>query len=73
LLKRELKTSGQKKRERGPSFKLGGVSVNAKTLIAAEKEMEPLDEILPSDTHERTKWVLEARYLKLTLFLGSRS
>jgi hypothetical protein len=66
LLKRELKTSGQKKRERGPSFKLGGVSVNAKTLIAAEKEMEPLDEILPSDVHERIKWVLDARYLILT-------
>ncbi|XP_059478871.1 chromodomain-helicase-DNA-binding protein 1 isoform X2 [Neocloeon triangulifer] len=52
---------GQKKRERGPSFKLGGVSVNAKTLIATEKELEPLDEMLPSDTSERNRWVLEAR------------
>ena len=40
--------------------------MNAKTLIAAEKEMEPLDEILPSDVHERIKWVLDARYLILT-------
>ncbi|XP_065334044.1 chromodomain-helicase-DNA-binding protein 1 isoform X2 [Cloeon dipterum] len=51
----------QKKRERGPSFKLGGVSVNAKTLIATEKELEPLDEMVPSDSSERSRWVLDAR------------
>jgi chromodomain-helicase-DNA-binding protein 1 len=57
--------TGQKKRERGPSFKLGGVSVNAKTLIATEKELEPLDEILPSDNAERGRWVLDARLVCL--------
>lgn len=56
-------TSGGKgkKRLRGPSFKLGGVSVNAKTMMACEEELAPLDEVLPSDAHERSRWVLEAR------------
>lgn len=50
-----------KKRARGPSFKLGGVSVNAKTMMACEQELLPLDEIMPSVTEERYKWVLEPR------------
>lgn len=50
-----------KKRMRGPSFKLGGVSVNAKTMMACEEELQPLDEVLPSNPEERTKWTLEAR------------
>lgn len=52
---------GGKKRMRGPSFKLGGVSVNAKTMMACEEELEPLDEVLPQDPEERSKWLLEAR------------
>ena len=51
----------QKRRGRGPSFKLGGVSVNAKSLLAAEKELEVLDEALPSDPTERQKWVIDVR------------
>lgn len=50
-----------KKRMRGPSFKLGGVSVNAKTMMACEEELQPLDEVLPSNPEERSKWTLEAR------------
>ena len=56
-----LSGPAQKKRVRGPSFKLGGVSVNAKSLMAAEKELEVLDEALPSDAAERLKWVLQSR------------
>lgn len=50
-----------KKRGRGPSLKLGGVSVNAKSLLACEKELEPLDLELPANPEERNKWILELR------------
>ncbi|KAK9723155.1 protein of unknown function (DUF4208) [Popillia japonica] len=55
--------SGNKsrKRIRGPSFKLGGVSVNAKTMMACEEELEPLDEVLPANPEERNKWSLDCR------------
>lgn len=39
----------------------GGVSVNAKTMMACEEELEPLDEVLPQDHDERMKWTLDAR------------
>ncbi|CAG2066300.1 unnamed protein product, partial [Timema podura] len=51
---------GKRGRARGVSFKLGGVPVNAKSVIACEKELEPLEEVLPPDPAERSKWVLEA-------------
>jgi chromodomain-helicase-DNA-binding protein 1 len=54
-------SSRGRKRMRGPSFKLGGVSVNAKTMMACEEELQPLDEVLPSNPEERSKWVLDAR------------
>lgn len=50
-----------RKRGRGPSFKLGGVSVNAKTMMACEEELAPLDEVLPASTDERRKWSLDAK------------
>ncbi|KAK9497686.1 hypothetical protein O3M35_004364 [Rhynocoris fuscipes] len=50
-----------RKRGRGPSLKLGGVSVNAKSLMACEKELEALDSELPSNTQERKNWILEGR------------
>lgn len=50
-----------RRRGRGPSFKLGGVAVNAKSLFAAEKELEALDSVLPNDDTERSKWVLDLR------------
>ncbi|XP_065165028.1 chromodomain-helicase-DNA-binding protein 1 isoform X1 [Atheta coriaria] len=48
-----------KRRNRGPSFKLGGVSVNAKTMMQCEEELAPLDEILPSIPAERRSWKLD--------------
>lgn len=50
-----------RKRIRGPSFKLGGVSVNAKTMMACGEELEPLDEALPTNPEERNRWMLESR------------
>lgn len=50
-----------RKRGRGPSFKLGGVSVNAKTMMACEEELAPLDEVIPSNVEERRKWTLDAK------------
>ncbi|KAL1493434.1 hypothetical protein ABEB36_011490 [Hypothenemus hampei] len=50
-----------KKRLRGPSFKLGGVSVNAKTMMQCEEELAPLDELLPSNEEERNRWLLDIR------------
>ena len=52
----------KKHRLRGPSFKIGRVSLNAKTLLATLKELEPLDEALPSDVGERKRWILDFRY-----------
>ncbi|KAG8189231.1 hypothetical protein JTE90_013761 [Oedothorax gibbosus] len=58
---KEEEESGPKKRgrEKGPSFKIGGVTVNAKTMHSNEIELEPLDILLPSDAEERKKWVLK--------------
>lgn len=56
-----LSGPGHKKRGRGPSLKLGGVSVNAKSLMACETELEPLDLELPSNLEERMKWTLSVR------------
>lgn len=50
-----------RKRVRGPSFKLGGVSVNAKTMMACEQELAPLDDLLPTNSEERLKWVMDCR------------
>ncbi|CAG9759544.1 unnamed protein product [Ceutorhynchus assimilis] len=50
-----------KKKARGPSFKLGGVSVNAKTMMQCIEELAPLDEILPENESERSKWSLDIK------------
>lgn len=50
-----------KKRLRGPSFKLGGVSVNAKTMMACEEELRPLDEVMPADVEDRNRWTFEGK------------
>ncbi|XP_022915044.1 chromodomain-helicase-DNA-binding protein 1 [Onthophagus taurus] len=59
--KENNETAEGKKRVRGPSFKLGGVSVNAKTMMACEEELQPLDEVLPNSTEDKFKWVFETR------------
>ncbi|CAG9816539.1 unnamed protein product [Phaedon cochleariae] len=50
-----------RKRLRGPSFKLGGVSVNAKTMLACEEELEPLDEVIPSNPEDRKRWNFDCK------------
>lgn len=45
----------------GFSVKFGGVSFNAKTLLACEEELAPLDEILPNTADERLHWTLDIK------------
>lgn len=56
----EGKTPGRK-RGRGPTFKMGGVMVNAKSVTAAVKELEPLEQVLPSDLEQRANWHLDIK------------
>lgn len=42
----------------GFSVKFGGVSFNAKTLMACVDELQPLDDIIPNSPDERMKWAL---------------
>ncbi|XP_059619215.1 chromodomain-helicase-DNA-binding protein 1 isoform X2 [Phlebotomus argentipes] len=55
--------NGVKKRgaRAGFSVKFGGVSFNARTLMACEEELQPLDEVIPGSAEERLKWVLEIK------------
>ncbi|KAG1660273.1 Chromodomain-helicase-DNA-binding protein 1 [Nymphon striatum] len=53
--------SNVKKRDRGPSFKLSGVNVNAKSVLSCEHELEPLDICLPVDSKERQMWTLKVK------------
>ncbi|XP_029664052.1 chromodomain-helicase-DNA-binding protein 1 isoform X2 [Formica exsecta] len=50
-----------RKRGRGPTFKIGGVMVNAKSFSAAVKELEPLEQALPSDPEQRANWHLDIK------------
>lgn len=45
----------------GFSIKFGGVSFNAKTLMACEEELAPLDEVIPNDPIERSKWLFDIK------------
>jgi chromodomain-helicase-DNA-binding protein 1 len=45
----------------GFSVKFGGVSFNAKTLMACEEELAPLDEVMPNTPEERLEWTLEIK------------
>lgn len=56
-----VKEGKGRKRGKGPTFKVGGVMVNAKSLSAAMKELEPLDQALPSDPEHRANWHLDAK------------
>ncbi|KAH8412421.1 hypothetical protein KR009_001844, partial [Drosophila setifemur] len=51
-------TPGAKQRRARATFsvKLGGVSFNAKKLLACEQELQPLTEIMPSAAEERQHW-----------------
>jgi len=59
---------GVKKRNRGPSIKLGGVAVNAKSVIACSEELDVLDDIIPTDEEERSKWILDLKRVKSANF-----
>ncbi|XP_031835828.1 chromodomain-helicase-DNA-binding protein 1 isoform X4 [Nomia melanderi] len=61
-----------RKRGRGPTFKIGGVMVNAKSFSAAVKELEPLEQALPSDSEQRSNWHIDAK-LKPANFDGDWS
>ncbi|XP_053972660.1 chromodomain-helicase-DNA-binding protein 1 isoform X3 [Hylaeus volcanicus] len=50
-----------RKRGRGPTFKIGGVMVNAKSFSAAVKELEPLEQALPSDAEQRSNWHIDIK------------
>ncbi|CAO1351026.1 unnamed protein product [Diamesa hyperborea] len=45
----------------GFSVKFGGVSFNAKTMMACEEELAPLDEIMPNTLDQRLAWTLEIK------------
>lgn len=55
------KSEEGKKNNRGPSFKLGGVTVFPRTILTTQKDMEPLDEMLSSNLEERKKWILKSK------------
>uniref|UniRef100_A0A1B0CT82 Chromodomain-helicase-DNA-binding protein 1 n=2 Tax=Lutzomyia longipalpis TaxID=7200 RepID=A0A1B0CT82_LUTLO len=61
--KNENDANGVKKRgaRAGFSVKFGGVSFNARTLMACEEELQPLDEVMPGNCDERLKWVLDIK------------
>ena len=50
----------------GNSFKLSGVSINAKTTLATLEELAPLDTVVPHAPVERAKWVLPIKKVKDT-------
>lgn len=50
-----------RKRGRGPTFKMGGVMVNAKSFSAAVKELEPLEQAMPADPEQRANWHLDIK------------
>uniref|UniRef100_A0A1B0FRK9 Chromodomain-helicase-DNA-binding protein 1 n=1 Tax=Glossina morsitans morsitans TaxID=37546 RepID=A0A1B0FRK9_GLOMM len=55
--------NGSKQRRSRATFsiKLGGVSFNAKTLLACEEELKPLNELMPSSANERLMWSLDIK------------
>ena len=59
----EPPSTSEKKRgaRAGFSVKFGGVSFNAKTLMACEEELAPLDEVLPNTPEERLEWTLQIK------------
>ena len=58
-------TAAESNKKRGAragfSVKFGGVSFNAKTMMACEEELAPLDEIMPNTLDQRLAWTLEIK------------
>ncbi|XP_042207777.1 chromodomain-helicase-DNA-binding protein 1-like isoform X5 [Homarus americanus] len=54
----------KQRRHRGPSFKLSGVAINAKTTLSSIEELMPLDNIVPHAPVERASWMLNIKKVK---------
>lgn len=53
---------GKQRRPRATySVKIGGVSFNAKTLLACEEELQPLNELMPSTEQAREQWTFNIK------------
>lgn len=52
------------RRDRGPSIKLSGVAINAKTTLATLEELAPLDCVVPHAPVERASWILQIKRVK---------
>jgi len=60
--------NGIKKKIREPLIKVGGVTVNAKSVLACSEELDILDDIIPSDEEERSKFTLDLKHVKSANF-----
>ncbi len=49
-------SQGGKKSQSRATFKLGGVSINAKSVLQAISDLEPLARIMPTNTKERERY-----------------
>nr|QVX32602.1 CHD1/2 [Platynereis dumerilii] len=47
-----------KKTHKGPTFKLSNVQLNAKSILHACQDLEPLAQVMPKESAERKKWQL---------------
>ncbi|XP_054159378.1 chromodomain-helicase-DNA-binding protein 1-like isoform X2 [Oppia nitens] len=50
-----------KKNNRGPNFRLGAVTVFPKNILSCQKELEPLDILLPPTLEEKKRWLLQGK------------
>ncbi|BFZ01650.1 hypothetical protein BsWGS_04689 [Bradybaena similaris] len=57
-LQENVTPEATKKPNKGPSFKIGSVCVNAQSLVKAEEDLKPLAEAIPDDKEQRKKWRL---------------
>lgn len=60
----EVNGQPKQRRDRGPSFKLSGVAINAKTTLATIEELAPLDHVVPHAPVERASWTLQMKRVK---------
>ncbi|XP_055285545.1 chromodomain-helicase-DNA-binding protein 1 isoform X2 [Moschus berezovskii] len=52
------RTGGSLGKVKGPTFRVSGVQVNAKLVIAHEEELMPLHRAIPSDPEERKQYII---------------
>ncbi|GFO50432.1 chromodomain-helicase-DNA-binding protein 1, partial [Plakobranchus ocellatus] len=53
------------KKNKGPSFKIASVSINAQALLKSEEDLRPLAEAIPEDKDQRKKWRLDQQVKKV--------